>query len=659
MTFWLNLAWWGYVVLWGVLLIHCLLKRRFFPLLGPGLPTKVFWLATFAFMNPLLTLLYVIFAVIPKADPAVAPGIRVRGALCLALVLAVVGIFELPTARGKENQVTVLQAGQPQNKEGSGLQAQAGVLEANNSLDTSTSSITSGHTKFCAESIIIRSQSEHQLIDKVCRFIQEKIAKLPYVKRVEYRPSGTDMNEPLGPVDIVIAIEATTITEGGFGIDRKLEADISCTAGTEPVEKSSHSHYQNTPPVLHFSMNSYLRHSSSFKGLESSKARYKQQSENIAEQFVAAMTKQFDKWIEQYGLLPELPQYMYGQPAAGVQFEFLQDRNAKRLHLSGGLLTNCRALWTYDDQRTNLAAFREVRDILQGQGWHGGEELDKQTTDKLESFTMSKGDDHIQVFRVRGRSESGGVIFGDQEGLAKKLPIAVEYLSLFTKEQADDALTRLFGSDADIETKLMFENFSSDKSVKQLLLDSVESQTVKTMDGYLLLGRHYASKKDMTKATEALMMARAMGRAQSEHDPAGNEIKELAKKIGDESLAKVDVGAEYYQRAGFRDISKSEDGAVYELAIGEPLMFYTLPAEKEDADKNDIKTIVIRIDKVTGKEDQYEVEKIEKQRGSSSRSKNGLDQSIALGNWTEQNKPLRLQVKNLESGRFRLTVRKG
>jgi hypothetical protein len=610
-------------------------------------------------MNPLLTLLYVIFGVIFKADPAIAPGIHARGAICLALVLAVIGVFELPTAGGKENQVTVLQAGrQRQKKKGFNFQAQAGVLEASNNLSTSTSTTSSGQTKFCAESIVIRSQSDHPLIDKVCRVMQEKLAGLPYVKRVEYRPSHAENDEPIGRADVIVVVECNRLSEGGFGIDHKLEADISCFAGTEPVEKSSHTLYDNTPPVLHFSMNSDLQHRSTFKGIESGKARYKQQSENIGQQFVGAMTKQFDKWIEQYGLLPELPQYMYGELATEVKFGFIEDRNAKRLHLSGGLLTNCCAVWSYQDQRANLDAFREVRDILRGQGWHGGQELDKETKYKLERFTMSKGDDHIQVFRARGRSESGGIVYGDREGLDKKLPIIAEYLSLFAKEQTDDALRRLFGSDADIETKLIFEDFGSSESIKQLLFDAVESQPVKTMGGYLLLGRHYATRKDVTSATDALMMARAMGRAEGEHDPASSQVKELAKKIGDESLAKADVGIEYFKRAGFIDISMLEDGVVYERGLNEPLVFYAVQAA-EDAAKNDIKTIVIRISQVAGKDGQHEVEKVEKQRSFSSRGKNPLEQRIFLGGLTGGNESPRLEVKNLESGRFRLTVRKG
>lgn len=657
MIVWLNIAWWGYLVLWAVLLIHCLLKRKFFPLFGRGLGTKVFWLITFVFVDPLLMLLYVIFGVFSRPDEVNVRKIHVRGAICLVLVLVVIGVFHLPKLDRPKNEITILQAGQEKEKE-KGLQAQAGVLEANNSYSTTTSSSTSGNAKFYAESIVIRSESDHMLIDKVCRFMQEKIVQLPYVERIEYWPSGVEMDDPLRQADVIIVVDAQKINEGGFGIKRKLDANISCYVGTEPVEKNYHTHYSNSPPAIRFAMNSNLRHSSHFRGFESSRANYKQQSENIGQQFIEAITKQFDKWIEQYGLLPELPEYMFGGDVVDVEFEFLKARNAKRLHHGAGLLTNYNAVWSYEDERANDEVFREIRNILREQGWSGGNQLDTESKHKRESFTMSKGDDHMQIFRMRGRGDSGGILYGDSESLEKKLPIIVEYLSLFTDEQINDVLGKLFASDADIGTKLIFENFSSDESVKRLLFDSVESGQVKTMDGYLLIGRYYADRDQMAKATEALMMARAMGRAEGKHNPDEDEIKKLAKKIGDKSLAKAEVEEEYYRRAGFADISTVENGKVYERAVDEPLVFYSMPADEEGIDKAKIKTIVIRISKMIGTEDEYEVEKITKQGGGSSVGKSGLTGYIFLRDSTGHRELFSLDVEKLKAEKFKLTVRK-
>lgn len=605
-------------------------------------------------MNPLLTLLYLIFGVIFKAGEEDTEKIRAGGIVSIVLVLVILGVFELPSLKDQKREVSVVHSGQ-EKKEG-GFQGHVGVLEANNSLSTSTSSSTSGNARFCARSIVIRSKSDHLLIDKVCRFLQKNIVKLPYVDQVAYWSAGAETNNPESQADIMMVVDARKITESGIGINHKLEAEILCFAGTEPVEKHHHTHYSNTPPLIRFSMNNNLRHSSIFKGIESSKAKYKQQSENIGKQLVEAITKQFDKWIEEHGLLPELPEYMYGREVVEVEFEFL--RNAKLLYRSGGLLMNCCAVWSYEDERVNAEVFMKVRDMLREQGWHGGDSLDKESKHKLESFTMSKGSDHIQIFRMRGRSDSGGILYGDQEGLDKKLPVVVEYLSLFTNEQINDVLMKLFVSEADLDTKLIFENLSSDESVKQLLFDAVESQQVKTMDGYLLIGRYYANRGEMSKATEALKMARVMGRAERKPNPASNEIKSLSEKIGDESLAKAEIGVEYYQRAGFIDISTVDNGIAYERSVDEPLMFYALPAGEEGVEKAKIKTVVIRISKVIGTEDQYEEETITKQNGSSSRGRSGLTGSIFLHNSLKHKESFGLDVERLEGERFKLTVRK-
>jgi hypothetical protein len=98
--------------------------------------------------------------------------------------------------------------------------------------------------------------------------------------------------------------------------------------------------------------------------------------------------------------------------------------------------------------------------------------------------SMSKQSNHIQVFRKRGRNEHGGILYGDQETFEDKLPIIVEYVSLFSKTQIDDALRQLFASDVDIETKLLFENTSHNDQVKQRLLASVKFKDRRTVREY-------------------------------------------------------------------------------------------------------------------------------------------------------------------------------
>jgi hypothetical protein len=51
----------AYVLLWGGLLVACLRRRDFCPVFIDSRRTRQFWLVSFIFVNPLLTLLYLVF----------------------------------------------------------------------------------------------------------------------------------------------------------------------------------------------------------------------------------------------------------------------------------------------------------------------------------------------------------------------------------------------------------------------------------------------------------------------------------------------------------------------------------------------------------------------------------------------------------------------
>ncbi|MCF7975359.1 MAG: hypothetical protein K9N55_16200 [Phycisphaerae bacterium] len=656
MVVWLNIAWWGYLAVWGALLIHCLLKRQFFPLAGPHWATKGFWIITFVFLNPLLTLMYLIFGVFFRAEGKHAQhpmAVRVAG---WVLVLGIVSVFELPYPDRPGGHITVTKhKTSPDNQGKLHFEAQAGVLEANNGMSTSTVSSAGNHARFCAKRISIRCESSHPLMDRVCRVMQQKIATLPCIESVDYWPLGSQQTTQTSHADVFIVLGTESLKESTFGIHRKVEADISCFVGSQPVPKFSNINYGNSPPTITFTMDNRLQHSGVFKGLESQSSRYKQQSENIAQQFVNTITKQFDTWIEKHGLMPDLPEYLYGNDTQPVEIDYLQQRHATCLHQSHGLFKNVGMIWSYEDERSNREAFTDIRNALTQEGWKGGSALDKDSSHQLESFFMSKDNKHLQIFRKRGRTEHGGILQGDNESLATKLPIMVEYNVLFSNKQHEEALRQLFISETDLETKLLFASLSQDDDIKQLLLESVRSQHVKTMRGYLLIGRYHANQEELAQATDALMLARAMSRTLREHEPCKSEFKSLAKQIGDDSLVTQEIGIDSYQRAGFIDINTVNHGTVFERTVNEPLMFYQCPADLEQDTEIKVKTIVIRISPPSGNES-HQVETITKETGQSSLRKGGLSGSIFIPMAFLENTSFQLKAKELDGDRFKLTV---
>ena len=73
----------GYMVVWAVLLIACLRKREFCPIFSDPRRTRFFWLATFVLVNPLLTILYLVFG---QLRPAQARPLRPVRDVALSLI---------------------------------------------------------------------------------------------------------------------------------------------------------------------------------------------------------------------------------------------------------------------------------------------------------------------------------------------------------------------------------------------------------------------------------------------------------------------------------------------------------------------------------------------------------------------------------------------
>ena len=78
-----------YAVVWAACLVHCLRCKAFYPVFGRGWGTKSFWLATFLFFNPVLTLIYVVFARYGSRDtqPALSRTVGVLGVVLAGAVL--------------------------------------------------------------------------------------------------------------------------------------------------------------------------------------------------------------------------------------------------------------------------------------------------------------------------------------------------------------------------------------------------------------------------------------------------------------------------------------------------------------------------------------------------------------------------------------------
>ncbi|MBE0537149.1 MAG: hypothetical protein IH624_15920 [Phycisphaerae bacterium] len=647
-----------YFAAWLCLGVHCLRRKRFFPILGPGLSTKLFWLATFLFFNPFLTVLYLVFGVmLPGLAPdRKHPVARLVSVLAVVMVAATLVFFELP-ALGKPRGPVTLARGEENTGDtsGLGLKASAGKLESKNNYSTTTSSMHSQNARLNVTSILILCQDDHPLLDLAARALQEQLAALPYVQRVTYYPpsEAVEMQQVLPDAFIMLAMPR--IDEGKSLVGRKLNATITCSAGRTIYPGHSYTSYMNAPPVINFGIKSVLQHESNFTGIESRQSRYTQQAESIAAQIAKGLTEQFDKWKDEHGLMPELPDFLYGVCRAGAwgpQAPFLQGEFARMLASGAGLLLNNHTTWMFTDDRPTLDVLKDCRDQLAELGYRGGTDLDRASEHPIESVTLSKGDEHITIFRRRRGDHDAG---SAASGPADAMPMVANYQSLFTEEQMHAAMDRLLDSDVDLETVMIFERSIRSDEQKQKLLSRIEQSPVQSMRGWLTLAGFYADAKQADKAAAAFMRARAMSYAEKQHNPEPGRFKEIAKKLGDESLAKADVDMKCFTEAGFINMTDTAEPVVIEKGLNEPAAFCVVD------DNGGISTAVIRIRpaatpaKAPDQSPQYEIMQVVKTRDSTAVGTSGYYiGSTALH--IQEFGALNVKIETLADRRFRFEV---
>lgn len=648
-----------YLLIWLLLLVHCLKRRQFFPIIKSGWSTKILWLFTFVFLNPLLTFLYTIFGVLlkPLSADRKQPLARIASIIALILIAATLIFFEMPALGIKSGPVTIAKDADSTNPKKSVLflEANAGVLKSQNNFSTTTSSSNSPNDRFASNSVIIRCQSDHPLMDRTARLLQEELAKRPGINHITYYPS--DQATPVDQVlpDIFITLDMPRIKENKSPIGRKIDASITCNAGTSLNTGSSYTSYSNSPPHIHFSYNSTLHHKSDFNGIETRQAKYTQQAADIAEQISQSLNKQFDQWTEKHGQMPQLPDFLYGYESDPPQFPFQNSEFAHKIMSGNGLFLNNHSTWMFKDDRPIKEVLTDCRDQLIKQGFRGGEGLDKETKYPVEHITMSKDDIHIAIFRQRKRNlETGRMVLVEKNNQDKTqdqpMPMVVHYKSLFTRDQITEAMEKLLDSDVELETLLIFqEHFRSDDH-KQRLFEKLEETSSNSMAGYIVIARLYKESDNKEKAKDALMLARVMARAEKIHNPKRNEIKRLAKDLEDESLAKKDIPLGYFTKAGFVDLAAITEPVSIEISPGQTAKFCIV------VNDNEVKTITLLITRLHAHEKQiqpqYELIKIIKTENSSSVGTGSFLSGFTAN--VEGYERIQIKIKPLENQKFKI-----
>lgn len=437
-----------YLIVWSALLIHCLLQREFYPIFGRRLGTKVLWLLTFVFLNPLLTLVYFVFGFLlsfkkARSDEQGKSLRTVPMSLGSAVAIASIGVllvfFELPSVPVKSKPV-VIRNGSEQNKPtelgnlSGGFPAYLGTINAGNKIQTLSSTSAGSGTKVSMRNIMIISQSSHGLLDRAMREFQISLAQLPYVGQVAYYPYGT-WPEPGGLLaDVYVTVNMPQITEKSFLHSRYLKAIIKWTAGSSVFAGTSYSAETNTVPVVGFDIQSQFEHESKMFGVESSIAKYKLAADGICSEMMKTVNKQFGNLLDKYDQIPDSPEVLYGIYREPPELSFLKTDKLQQLVSGSGLFMNNHTIWRFTDERPIDKALAAYRDELKNLGW-GQEDLGNGY------LRMQKEYEHIYIFRYYQHDFKEGTVFWSKsEQMMSGISLIADYECDFTEEQMQKAM---------------------------------------------------------------------------------------------------------------------------------------------------------------------------------------------------------------------------
>ena len=655
-----------YLVIWSALLIHCLFRREFYPIFGRRWGTKCLWLLTFVFLNPLLTLIYFIFGFLLrplKAGEHKEDSRTARTGLGSAVAIVLIGVvlvfFELPSSSSKSEPVVILNESgknKPTEQEDSSgrFHAHIGTINARNNIQTLSSTSAGSGARVSTRNILIICQSPHDLLDRTMHEFQKSLAQLPYVGEVAYYPFGT-WPKPGGLLpDVFITINMPQVNEKSFLRSRYFKAIIKWTAGSSIFAGTSHSDQTYTLPVVRFDIESQLDHESKMFGIEGSQAKYKLAADGICSEMIKSISKQFENLLDKYGQMPESPEMLYGDYHEPPEFSFLKADKVRLLISGKGLLKNNHTVWRFVSERETDKALTACRDEMKILGW-GQEDLGK------DYLQMQKGNEHIYIFRQDRRDSKAGTIFwSEPEKIASEASLIADYESDFTDDQMQKAMDALLNSDAEMKTLLIFEKYFRTPKQLEHLRSIIEESPVNTLDGCLMLARYWADCGETDRGRESLLRARAMQRTEKDYNVRADEIKSLARKLGDESLAEVPVTEEIFRQMGFINPEQLNEPVEIEKPINEPVLFYRRLGDGE------LQTFALRI--IRSQESSYLVPyhllTVESRKGSSSSSENSgkikpggiwvVDTSInAL---TSESKSIQLQVKCLDNENFLFAI---
>ncbi len=601
-----------YVILWAVLLVTCRRKREFCPIFADSRRTRRFWLASFVFVNPLLTMLYLIFGQIrpPQARP-------IRAVRDLAIVIAILGFFvNVPGLTHLWMQPFL---GRSQLTE-CGVQAHLAAIEAANNSSTTSMTSSGDNSRLACRRVAVIVEGGHPLLRRIGDELIAPLQEIPGVETVElYRQDAFPADGQRTP-DLFVRLHADRIEENSIPYSLKLTAMIGADVGRMPLRSTHHYRDTHMPPLLELNLQIDMKHTSTTTGYES--VRYTLAARNIAKDLGQQIAKPLGQWRDKYGLLPELPDEFYGAYVPHGIPSPLQELKPVLLGSYAGLLTHNETYLEFALTDESVQAMRELHDAMTASGW---KELSSDWELEQLDLRFEKDSRRLHIFRIRPRDRARTTVVTPAASREETVHrFGVFDVQRYGEEERKAVLDGLLAAPAPTEHLMLFERMF-DRQQEQRWLEYLEDQPPRDAWAHLRLAEMYERRDRTEKAVAALVRARALLWAKRDDSTHRSRMKGLAKKLGSETLLDDPPAPQDLRAAGFLEVSPGKDVEL-EAVVNEPMSIFYFNSEGEPV----VSTVTVQ--PADSEHDPFLVEYLQRRKqGSSWGSHGGL--GVRHGCW--------------------------
>ncbi len=567
----------AYLLIWVVLFVDCVRRKEFYPLWGTNRITKLFWLVTFVFFNPVLTAAYFLFGIVKKPQPRVA-----RWVTGVVVAFAVAGIFWKlnPGVFSTDKPFCLKRNPQTGIMAGEGIEREADTNISVTTVKTEQSIVfSSGISRFaitgveaspsCSHVVILNADG-HQLTRNICEVLADALGNCRLIDSIEYYPINAIPEIGSRTPDVVIRLVSGGVSSCSLPFYRSVSADVDVFAGdsfSSAVNYTDSS--SDVPLVAGLDWQAAISHKSRALGYELFSRRYEYAARRIGEDIGEKLIEQFKKLYAEKGLLSDLPGDFYGEYQETPKTPFAERDDCRLVSSTAGFFHFNRSVWWLADDRETAVVLAEMHEQLIADGWEGA--FDEQSDADNIKLHMHRGDERL-VARRHNKPLSAGRQLVDESDVP---PIGILYERSFRKQDRNNAIARLLDSGLTGSQIFRYHAFfvNCDPELRERFWALISRDMPPTVSGKLAVIQHNLDEGKNEVAETLLRNAAILARARHEYDDYKVRFEELAEKSGNPELVNPVLTPEVTGLVGFDEWADGETSEVHKIVrVNEPLL---------------------------------------------------------------------------------------